>query len=378
MNKLNAPLIVFKTKYYLPNILSLIAFTVMLNFGNSTFGKTLGELPNQGKTHDNAIVKEEFIFKNPPFASCHASTIVQEGNELVAAWFGGSHEGRADVCIWVSRYDGKKWTKVKKVANGIQKNGKRFPCWNPVLFQSKHGPLMLFYKVGPWPAAWWGMLITSKDGGRSWSAPERLPNGILGPIKDKPVQLSDGTILCGSSTEFSGWRVHMEWTTDLGKSWHKTESLNDTSKFQIIQPTILVHSKNDIQILCRSKEGVITESWSKDEGRTWSKMRATELPNPNSGIDAVMLKNGISLLVYNNTKEKRTPLNVAVSKDGKNWKDVLVLENQPGEYSYPAVIQTSDGLVHITYTWKRLLIKHVVLNPNLLIRKTMLNSNSTK
>lgn len=365
-------LVVLSKQYYKnlscpPHVLFFVIFASLFLFGNRSFGINKGNLHDLGKNNKGAIVKEEFIFKNPPFASCHASTIVQGGKGLVAAWFGGSHEGRADVSIWLSRYNGKRWSKVEEVANGIQKDGKRFPCWNPVLFQPKHGPLMLFYKVGPWPAGWWGMLITSKDGGRNWSNPQRLPDGILGPIKDKPVQLSDGTILCGSSTEFSGWRVHMEWTSDLGKTWHKTGSLNDTSRFQIIQPTILVHHNDNIQILCRSKEGVITESWSKDDGKTWSKMQSTGLPNPNSGIDAVMLKDGRALLVYNKTTSKRTPLNVAISNNGKTWKDVLVLENKPGEYSYPAVIQTSDGLVHITYTWKRLLIKHVVIDPNKLV-----------
>jgi predicted neuraminidase len=311
----------------------------------------------------NAIVKQEFIFTNPPFKSCHASTIVETKDGLLAAWFGGTHEGNPDVGIWTSRCDGKKWSKVIEVATGIQKDGKKFPCYNPVLFQPKNGPLILFYKVGPYPAGWWGMLITSTDEGKTWSKPKKLPDGILGPIKDKPVQLSSGTILCGSSTEFAGWQVHMELTSDYGKTWEKTSNLNDTSSFQAIQPTILVHSKNSIQILCRTKEEIISQCWSADGGKTWTKMTKTDLPNPNSGIDAVMLKDGRALLVYNDTKQGRTPLDVAISKDGKKWKNVVVLEDQPGEYSYPAVIQTSDGLVHITYTWKRLLIKHVVIDP---------------
>jgi len=92
-------------------------------------------------------------------------------------------------------------------------------------------------------------------------------------------------------------------------------------------------------------------------------MRATLLQNPNSGIDAAMLRDGRALLVYNDTSRGRSPLNVAVSADGREWKNVVTLESQPGEYSYPAIIQTSDGLVHITYTWKRERVRHVVLNP---------------
>jgi len=314
-----------------------------------------------------AITNEEFIFERAPFPSCHASTLVETKEGIVAAWFGGTREKNPDVGIWISRHDGKGWSAVAEVASGLQENGERFPCWNPVLFQPRRGPLLLFFKVGPSPSRWWGMLTTSTDGGRTWSKPRRLPDGILGPIKNKPVQLKDGTLLCPSSTEHAGWQVHMEMTDDFGGTWKKTEALNDIKEFAAIQPAILVHPSGRIQILCRSEQKKITESWSADGGRTWTAMQATTLPNPNSGIDAVMLRNGRALLVYNHTEKGRSPLNVAISEDGKNWQSALVLEDQPGEYSYPAVIETADGLVHITYTWKRERIKHVVLDPSKLL-----------
>jgi predicted neuraminidase len=315
-----------------------------------------------------AITKEEFIFESAPFPSCHASTLVETKEGIVAAWFAGTRERNPDVGIWISRHDRKGWSPVVEVASGLQENGERFPCWNPVLFQPRRGPLLLFYKVGPSPSRWWGMLTTSTDGGHTWSKPRRLPDGILGPIKNKPVQLKDGTLLCGSSTEHAGWQVHMEMTDDFVTTWNKTEALNDTKEFAAIQPAILVHPSGKIQILCRSEQKRITESWSFDGGRTWTAMQATTLPNPNSGIDAVMLTRGRALLVYNHTEKGRSPLNVAISEDGKTWQSALVLEDQPGEYSYPAVIQTADGLVHITYTWKRVRIKHVVLDPRKLLR----------
>jgi len=318
-----------------------------------------------------AIVKTEFIYDQAPFPSCHASTIVQTKGVLVAAWFGGTDEKNPDVGIWVSRYDKRGWSKVVEVANGVQQPDLRYPCWNPVLFQPERGPLLLFYKVGPSPSTWWGMLTTSTDGGATWSKPTRLPDGILGPIKNKPVQLRDGSILCGSSTEHAGWRVHMERTSDLGKTWQKTEPLNDRNEFGAIQPAILVHPSGAIQILCRSRQGKITESWSSDGGKTWSAMKVTSLPNPSAGIDAVALRDGRALVVYNHTTRGRSPLNIAVSSDGKIWKAALTLEDQPGEYSYPAVIQTGDGLVHVTYTWKRKLIKHVVIDPKKLELRDM-------
>jgi predicted neuraminidase len=179
------------------------------------------------------------------------------------------------------------------------------------------------------------------------------------------VQLSNGDILCPSSTEDNGWRVHFEWTSDLGKTWNKTEPVNDGRAIGAIQPTILFHRDGSLQALGRTKEGKIFEIWSNESGKTWGEMKLTSLPNPNSGIDAVTLRDGRQLLVYNHSKKGRSPLNVAISPDGKVWQSALTLEDEPGkEFSYPAVIQTKDGLVHITYTWKRARIKHAVLDPS--------------
>ncbi|MEW6207817.1 MAG: sialidase family protein [Acidobacteriota bacterium] len=319
---------------------------------------------------NQAVVLSEFIYESAPFPSCHASTIVETKSGLLAAWFGGKMERSPDVGIWISRRDKKGWSQVVEVANGVQESGERFPCWNPVLFRPARGPVLLFYKVGPSPSEWWGMMMTSTDDGKTWSKPRRLPDGILGPIKNKPVQLGDGSLLCPSSTEHAGWRVHLERTSDL-TAWQKTEPLNDAKEFGAIQPTILVYPSGRMQILCRSRQGKITECWSEDGGKTWTPMQATALPNSSTGIDAVMLRDGRALLAYNHTPRGRSPLNVAVSQDGKTWKAALVLEDQPGEYSYPAVIQSRDGLIHITYTWKRERIKHVVIDPRKLALRDM-------
>src|SRR5262249_47648968 len=127
--------------------------------------------------------------------------------------------------------------------------------------------------------------------------------------------------------------------------------------------SILVHGADRLQAVGRTRQGKVFETWSQDGGRTWGPLSLTALPNPNSGIDAVTLADGRHLIVYNHTARGRSPLNVAVSDDGKTWQAAAVLESEPGEYSYPAVIQSADGLVHVTYTWKRQPVKHVVLDP---------------
>lgn len=336
----------------------------LLAFPAGTLADELAQQPG--------YVAAEYIYETAPFPQCHASTIAETGQGLVAAWFGGTREKHPDVGIWFARHDGKRWTKPQEVANGIQDEKTRHPCWNPVLFQMPDGPLLLFYKVGPSPSTWWGMLIRSSDGGRTWSKPERLPDDIAGPIKNKPVLLDDGRLLCGSSTEDKGWRVHMEWTSDGGKNWERTEALNGGLVQRAIQPTIFRHGEGKLQILCRNGlSTVILQSWSDDAGRTWSSLEPAELPHPGSGIDGVTLADGRHLLVYNHTNRGRSPLNVAASADGKSWQAAVVLENTPGEYSYPAVIQSADGLVHITYTWKRQRVKHVTLDPAKLALRPM-------
>jgi predicted neuraminidase len=310
------------------------------------------------------ILTSEFLYETAPFPACHASTIVETPDGLVAAWFGGTAERNPDVGIWVSRQERGRWTTPVEVANGIESPQKRYPTWNPVLFQPAAGPLLLFYKVGPSPSEWWGMVKTSTDRGRTWSLARRLPDGVLGPIKNKPVRLTNGTILSGSSTEHAGWQVHFERSTDNGATWDATAPINDGKGIAAIQPSLLLHPDGRIQAVGRTRSGKIFTTSSVDEGRTWTPLALLELPNPNSGIDAVTLRDGRFLIVYNDTTTGRSPLNVAVSSDGHTWRSVLTLENEPGsEFSYPAVIQTSDGLVHITYTWKRTRIRHVVIDP---------------
>jgi len=255
------------------------------------------------------------------------------------------------------------------VADGAQKDGTRQPTWNPVLFRSRNGPLMLFYKVGPNPREWWGMVITSEDEGQTWSTPARLPDGILGPIKNKPIQLANGEIISPTSVEEGkdkGWHVYFERSSNGGKTWTATPRVQASAEIDAIQPSILVHTQRRLQAIGRTKSARLFETWSDDGGETWGGLKLTSLPNCNSGTDAVTLQDGRHVLVYNHSavEKVRYPLNLAISSDGKAWAAAGVLETEPpGQYSYPAVIQSAEGLIHVTYTWKRLRIKHAVIDP---------------
>jgi alpha-L-rhamnosidase len=321
------------------------------------------------------IVEEEFIFNKAPFPSCHAATIAETPKGLVAAWFGGTKERNPDVEIYVSRKINHSWTTPVPVANGIQNDTLRYPTWNPVLYQVPGGDLLLFYKVGPKPSEWKGWMIRSKDDGITWSKPERLPKGFLGPIKNKPVLLKDGSLLCPSGVELGKTAIHFERYNVQKNKWTMMNLPPNNADYNSpLQPTILFYGKDTLQALCRSKEQAVLQTWSYDDGKTWTPLSRTSLPNNNSGIDGVTLKNGWQLLAYNHAvpnatwkkgKGPRTPLNVAISKDGKTWYASLILEDSPiSQYSYPSVIQGKDGMIHIVYTWRRQKIRYVEVDPS--------------
>ncbi|MBP1635058.1 MAG: sialidase [Acidobacteria bacterium] len=321
-----------------------------------------------------AITLSEFVFERAPVPQCHASTIVETApGTFLAAWFAGTREGAPDVAIWTARREGGRWGEPVRVAGGTGPGGEPQPTWNPVLFAPGKGRVWLFYKVGPSPSRWWGMLMSSEDGGSTWSAPRRLPDGVLGPIKNKPVVLADGSWLSPSSTEDpkAGWQVHFERSGDQGATWETVGPIGKGPGLEAIQPAILFLREGLLQALCRTRSGVIAATRSRDGGKTWDQLSRTSLPNPNSGIDAVTLADGRHLLVYNHSAPAagsrsgpRCPLNVALSADGVAWEPVATLETDPlpDGYAYPAVIQSSDGLVHVTYTWNRRRIKHVVMD----------------
>ena len=326
------------------------------------------------------LLLKEAIFETAPFPQCHASTMVETSHGLLAAFWGGSREGQPDVDVWTARKLDGTWSAPVRVASGAETEQPRVATHLPVLFQVPGGPLLLFYKTGDW----WAYVKSSTDDGYTWSKPTRLYNSLFGPVKNKPVVARDGAILAGASVELpnatsGAWRVHFERSVNGGRSWQFIGPVNDGVGIAAIQPALLLHPDHRVQAIGRTKQGRLFEIWSGDDGKSWGEMTLTELPNPNSGIDAVTLRDGRQLLVYNHstvapgtTKGIRAPLNIAVSRDGRRWQAALVLEpldesaraTEPQyQFSYPAVIQTSDSLVHVTYTWHRRHIEHVVLDP---------------
>jgi len=314
---------------------------------------------------------QEFIFEKAPFPSSHASTIVELSNGgLMAAWFGGAGEGKPDVAIWGSVRGPKGWSTPVELA---REPGT--PCWNPVLFHTNDNRLWLYYKFGPTVQNWTGARRWSSDDGKTWSPVEHLPAGILGPIREKPLVEPHDIIVSGSSVEsYHAWAAWIERSTDDGRTWtkhgpvtapHAATPANQDGTNGIIQPVVLSLGNGHLRLYARATENIghIVFADSTDDGVTWGATRTLDLPNPNSGIDAVRLRDGRIVMVYNDTPHGRTPLALAVSHDGIHFHHFATLESAPGEYSYPAIIQQRDGSLAITYTWQRMRIRfaHVEL-----------------
>jgi predicted neuraminidase len=312
------------------------------------------------------IIQTSMLLHQPPFKQCHASTLVElKDGSILVAFFGGSYEGAPDVKIWATMLKSGCWTDPVVLADGKSGDNLPLPCWNPVLFRSVAGRLYLFYKVGKNPREWFGMMKFSDDDGQNWSGPVKLPGGVLGPIKNKPVELANGNLLCPSSLEtLTDWKVQLELYDPVDNTWEVTK-VDSCTHLQVIQPTILSYNDTTFRILCRSKNDAIITSLSIDNGKSWNNLVAIDLPNPNSGIDGVTLHDGSHLLVYNPLKSGkewingRNQLNLAWSPDGLSWKDILILENEKtGEFSYPSIIQSSDNLIHITCTHNRSQVRY--------------------
>lgn len=313
------------------------------------------------------VLDSGLVFRHAPFASCHASTICQTATgDLLVAFFGGSWEGCKDVCIWSCRKNcqAKSWTSPSQIANGQIDGGNQHPCWNPVLYRNpRNNEILLFYKTGEYIPQWIGHIMRSNDGGITWSADEKLSTGLLGAIKNKPIKVSR-RLIAPSSTE-PEWQPHFEISTNNGRRWIRVDVPKDTSIIAI-QPAILTLPHDTLLALMRTKNGYLAQTYSSDKGRHWSPMKLTNIPNNNSGIDAMTLKNGLHVMVYTplglNPESEfgpRTPLVVAISQDGHNWKTVVTLESKAGEYSYPSVIEdNNDGTLHIVYTYQRTHIKY--------------------
>lgn len=305
---------------------------------------------------------KDFIYDVPEgFVQCHASTVARLDNgEFVVAWFGGTEEKNDDVGIWMSTGKPGNWTQpveLEKLRDD--------PHWNPVLFNAPDGSVILYFKVGKEIPTWETWYTVSTDNAKTWSdAKELVPGdrGGRGPVKNKSIVLSNGDWLAPASHEEGPWLAFVDRSTDNGKTWLAEDyvpmDMPEEEGKGAIQPTLWESDPGKVHMLLRTASGYIGRSDSDDNGKTWSEMYDTGLPNPNSGIDLVKLPGGELVLAYNPDDKNwgdRAPLTLAVSEDnGKTWPYKLDIETgvPDDEFSYPSIISWDDTIA-VVYTWQR-------------------------
>ena len=301
------------------------------------------------------LLTKEFIYdpKTPVnIPSCHAATLIKTADGILAAWFGGTHEGHDDVQIYVAhRSDADGTWSAPQCVSVVEP----IPNWNPVLYDNGE-EILLYYKRSKEIHSWNTMFTTSRDGGDTWAEPRRLCEDDIdgrGPVKNKPIRLSNGTILAGASFEQGPWRCFADISSDNGYTWEQTPFLPvPTEDTEVIQPSLWEDNRG-VHMLVRSKNKKIFRSDSTDFGKTWCTLYPIDLPNNNSGLDLVKVAENRIILCCNPVTEGRTPLSLFESTDsGDTFVRLFDLETEPGEYSYPAVI-TDEKYLYGCYTWKR-------------------------
>ncbi len=312
---------------------------------------------------DNQIENISYVFdEERPFPQSHASTLVRMGNgEFLVAWFGGTEERDDDVGIWMSKGQSNAWSSPKEVAK-IRNDAH----WNPVLFEDEKGEIHLFFKVGKEIADWETWIMSTNDFGETWTEARELvagDKGGRGPVRNKPIILSNGRWLSGASHEMNEWDAFVDWSDDKGQNWESsayiTSDIERVKKKGLIQPTLWESEPGKVHMFLRSTEGYVYRSDSDDYGTTWSKAYKTDIPNPNSAIDLAQLENGKLALLYNPDAKNwgdRSTLILAFSSDnGETWPEEVFIEdskNKKAEYSYPAIVAWGNN-VALTYTWNR-------------------------
>lgn len=337
---------------------------------------------------EQVVVKEEIISPDIEDFDCHSSSLIEVSpGVLCIAWKGGPGKGKSNidmkqgVGIWLSFFKDGQWSSPKEIVQSPNS-----VCWNPVLHKGINGELVLFYRIGVDPRHTISMFKRSFDGGLNWSTEEILPAGILGPTKSKPLIDEKGNLICGSSVEVGApadkFKATACWIEILsGQRWSKYGPLEIPGKrFGCIEPALFFTGDGVLKMLCRDRSNRVgAEGWvwiaeSRDAGKTWSELNKTNLPNPDSGIEVLVLPNENTLLIYNHSHTNRYPLSVALSKDsGNSWNLLFNIEEKSGEF--PSATLDFQGYVHVAYAWtppgkSQRRIKHVVMD----LSKSMLTT----
>lgn len=329
---------------------------------------------------DGAFFRQSWVTPPGHTASAHSSTVcVLPSGDLLTVWYGGSREGGTDVALYTARLanGSDHWSVPERTVDRamaeheldrmVKKVG------NAVIFPDRTGLLWMVYvsvTIGGWSGSSLNVK-SSHDEGRTWSESRRLTlNPFLNLsslVRSKPIYASDGRIGLPVYHELAVAFPQMLWLTpEADGSVEEYRIRNLAASSGLIQPTLVPLGRDRVLMLLRDRSDGrrLHTAYSEDNGWTWSDAQASDLPNPDSAIDGLRLRDGRILLVYNHAASGRENLRLAVSSDdGHTWQPGRVIEAAAEqEYSYPCLAEDAHGRIHLTYTWQRQRIKHVEFN----------------
>jgi predicted neuraminidase len=345
------------------------------------------ENANANEDADAPLYLEDFIPNMPDVAAVHSPAITEmRDGTLLAVWFGGTREGARDVALYASTLDPKtnEWSAAPAIvtqdetARETLRYIKRIG--NPALYTDARGRTWLFYvtvSIGGWSLSQINFKTTD-DGAQSWTRAKQLQlvpffnGGTL--VKGQPLVYTDGTIALPVYRDYGDLTGFPELVRldETGEVLDKTRIA--WGRRAGIQPSIVPLAARRALCFLRDTSGArrrVLLTKTDDAGASWATPAATDLPNPDSALMALRLADGTILLVFNNTTLGRGTLALARSNDeGASWRIVHTFEDEtkpdvngtPPEFSYPCLIQTRGGAIHLLYTWRRKKIKHIIFN----------------
>ncbi|MFC1613738.1 exo-alpha-sialidase [Gemmatimonadota bacterium] len=319
--------------------------------------------------NEKPYYRAELIFKpSLRFPRCHSSTITAlPDGSLISAWWNGSEEGGRDNVVRGSRRPAgrNQWeTPVILADTPDTTEG------NPVFFAAPNGEVWLFYRAGfPWAKMMW---VKSADMGKTWGQPEVFLDKPGWSFRSRVLLLANGDIIIPVMTHGSegftpiGSSTAFIYSVDNGESWKQTRQILTEPRSN--EPSVIQRSDGSLLAYMRPydpnlDDRLLWQSESFDNGRTWSEAARTALKNPSKAIELLKLGNGHVVLVYNKCQTTLSQLCLALSLDeGRTWSYRRILEDSPGRFTYPTLSQSADGLIHLSYTFRRTHIKHVEVN----------------
>jgi predicted neuraminidase len=339
---------------------------------NATPIDQVGPKADSSDPYGSLAFSSELVFEKIPGAPAHHCSTITETpkGDLLCLWYGGSYESADDQVLFLARRakGERNWQPPQVLIRNLRK-----PPGNGVIFVDGHGTVWIVWSrmESQRPIArgsGWSncrlMYRTSEDDGRSWSVDrEFLGNELLAVVRNPPVQRANGNRVLA----VEGYLNRQEGSAFLigeegGTRWHRGGFTEGGS-----QPATIERRDGTLFALLRGAPRLM-QVVSRDGGETWSEPVPSKVRNPDAGISMTRLADGNLVLVFNDSDSKRTPLSVARSLDeGRTWETPLHLESNPGEYAYPCVIQSSDGRIHVSYTFRRYAIKHVEFNEDWLV-----------